>query len=144
MSLDRTVLRAGLRRGLRTSLTLAKYILPAYVAADFLASTPILPALGRLGEPLMQPFGLPGETAMAVAVGLLLNLYAAIGILAPMGLTTGQLTLCALMLGLAHCLVVEATVLKALGTRYLLLTAYRLILAVAIGFAAAPWLTGGG
>jgi hypothetical protein len=141
MSLDRTVLRAGLQRGLRTSLTLAKFILPAYVAVDFLGSTPVLPALGRLCAPLMQPLGLPGEAAMALVLGSLLNLYAAIGILAPMGLSAGQLTLCALMLGLAHSLVVETTVLKALGTRYVLLTVYRLILAVAVGLTAAPWLT---
>jgi hypothetical protein len=135
------VLRQGLQKALGTSWVLIRVILPTYVAADLLKSTPIIPFLGRLFEPLMRPFGLPGEAAMALVLGSLVNLYAAIGILAPLGMRAGQVAVCGLMLGIAHSLVIESAVLRAIGTRYLSLTFYRLLLAVAAGLAAAPFLT---
>ena len=46
-----------------------------------------------------------------------------------------------MMLGLSHTLIIEGAVLRSTGTRYLLLTFYRLIIALAVGFAAAPLFT---
>jgi len=77
---------------------------------------------------------------MALVLGCTVNLYAAVGILASLGLGTGQLAVCGLMLGIAHSLVIESAVLRTLGTRYLLLAFYRLALALLVGLAAAPLL----
>jgi hypothetical protein len=136
----RSLFRHGLDRGLRTSWVLIRVILPTYIVVDLLKSTPIIPAIGRAFGPMMHPLGLPGEAAMALVLGLLVNLYAAIGVLAPLGLTTGQVTVCALVLGLAHSLILESAVLRTLGTRYLTLTLYRLAIALLAGFAAAAFL----
>ena len=78
---------------------------------------------------------------MALVLGCLANLYAAVGVLAALGLTSGQVVVCGLMLGLSHTLILEAAVLRSTGTRYLLLTFYRLAIALAVGFAAAPLFT---
>jgi len=136
----RPLVETSLRKALRTSWVLIRVILPTYVAADLLRATPIIPALGRLFGPMMHPLGLPGEAAMALVLGCTVNLYAAVGILASLGLGTGQLAVCGLMLGIAHSLVIESAVLRTLGTRYLLLTFYRLALALLVGLAAAPLL----
>ena len=136
----RSLFRNGLIEGLKTSWVLIRVILPTYIAVDLLKSTPIIPAIGRAFGPMMRPLGLPGEAAMALVLGLLVNLYAAIGVLAPLGLTTGQVTVCALILGLAHSLILESAVLRTLGTRYLTLTFYRLAIALLAGFAAASLL----
>jgi len=136
-----SVARAGLQKALRTSWVLVRVILPTYVAVDLLKATPVLSALGRAFSPLMHPLGLPGEAAMALVLGCLVNLYAAVGILAPLNLTAGQVTLCGLILGVSHSLVLESAVLKTIQTRYLLLTAYRLLLALLLGLAAAPFFT---
>ena len=133
------LLKKGLRKGLRTSWILIRVILPVYVAMDLLQSTPILHALGRAFGFLMRPLGLPGEAAMALVLGCLFNLYAAVGILVPLKLSAGQMTLCGLILGISHTLVIEMAVLRSIGTRYLLLTGYRLVLALLLGLAAAPF-----
>ena len=141
MRLERSHLRSGLVKGLKTSWVLIRVILPTYVVVDLLKATPILQALGRAFGPLMRPLGLPGEAAMALVLGCFVNLYAAVGILPPLGLTPGQITVCGLMLGISHSLVLESAVLRTIGTRYLLLTGYRLVLALLLGLAAAPLLT---
>jgi hypothetical protein len=135
----RTLFRDGLTDALKTSWVLIRVILPTYIAVDLLKSTPLIPAIGRAFGPMMHPLGLPGEAAMALVLGLLVNLYAAIGVLAPLGLTPGQVTVCALILGLAHSLILESAVLRTLGTRYLILTFYRLAIALLAGFAAASF-----
>jgi len=136
---DRSLLKTGIRRGLRTSWVLIRVILPTYIVVDLLKSTPVIPALGRAFGPMMHPLGLPGEAAMALVLGCLVNLYAAVGILAALGLTPGQVAVSGLMLGIAHTLIIEAAVLRSIGTRYLLLTFYRLVVALLVGFAAAPF-----
>jgi hypothetical protein len=89
----------------------------------------------------MHPLGLPGEAAMALVLGFFVNLYAAVGILASLGLSSGQVAVCGLMLGICHSLVIESAVLRTIGTRYLLLTSYRLALSLLVGLAAAQILT---
>jgi hypothetical protein len=135
------LLGKAVRKGLRTTGTLLKAMLPAYLVMDLLQRTPVLPAIGRALGPLMSPLGLPGEAALGIVLGCLVNLYAAVGALKPLGLSPGQVTLCGLVLGIAHTLVVETSVLKAIRTRYLLLAAYRLALAILVGLAAAPFFT---
>jgi hypothetical protein len=140
-ALEPSLLKEGLRKALRTSWVLVRVILPTYMAADLLRATPVIPALGQLFGPLMHPLGLPGEAAMALVLGCTVNLYAAVGILASLKLTAGQVAVCGLMLGIAHALVIEAAVLRTIGTRYLTLTLYRLVMAALVGLAAAPLLT---
>ena len=55
----------------------------------------------------MKLFGLPGEAAFAFIAAFLLNLYAAIAVLAPLHLTPWQVTRCGLMMGIAHNLAVQ-------------------------------------
>ncbi len=137
--LDRRHLLPSFRKGLETSWILIRVLFPAYLAVDLLKSTPVIPALGKAFGPMMHPLGLPGEAAMAMVIGCSVNLYAAVGILAALGLSSGQVVICGLMLGIAHTLIVEGAVLRSIGTRYLLLTLYRLGLALLVGFAAAPF-----
>ena len=140
-ALDRSLLKAAFRKSLQTSWVLIRVLLPAYIVVDLLKQTPVIPALGRAFGPMMAPLGLPGEAALALVLGCLANLYAAVGILAALGLTSGQVVVCGLMLGLSHTLILEGVVLRSTGTRYLLLTFYRLAIALAVGFAAAPLFT---
>ncbi|HAD04710.1 MAG TPA: hypothetical protein DCF93_08845 [Desulfuromonas sp.] len=78
-------------------------------------------------------FGLPGEAAFAFIAAFLLNLYAAIAVMAPLDLSPWQVTQCGLMMGIAHNLLVEGGVLGSTGTRGGVLTLCRLLLAAATG-----------
>ncbi len=141
-AMSRSLLKTSFWKALRTSWVLIRLLLPAYVAVDLLKQTPVIPAIGRAFGPMMAPLGLPGEAAMALVLGCLANLYAAVGVLAALGLTPGQVAVCGLMLGLSHSLIIEGAILRGTGTHYLLLTFYRLMIALIVGFAAAPLLTG--
>jgi hypothetical protein len=128
-------LRTGFAGGLQTSWKLIRFVLPLYVLVDLLKGSGAVDYLGALFAPLMRLFGLPGEAAFAFVAGLLLNLYAAIAVLAPLQLSPWQVTQCGLMLGIAHNLVVEGGVLGSTGARGGVLTLCRLLLAAAAGLA---------
>jgi len=128
-----TRLRTGFIGGLQTSLKLIKFVLPLYVAVDLLKKTPVIDLLGELFAPLMQLFGLPGPAAFAFIAAFLLNLYAALAIMAPLDLTPWQVTQCGLMMGIAHNLLVEGAVLGSTGARGGLLTFCRVLIAGVTG-----------
>jgi hypothetical protein len=128
-----TRVKTGLRGGVQTALKLCKYVLPLYVLVDLLKRTPAIEWLGALFAPLMSLFGLPGEAAFAFVAAFLLNLYAAIAVMAPLDLTPWQVTQCGLMMGIAHNLLVEGAVLRGAGARGGVLTACRLLIAALAG-----------
>lgn len=126
-------LRRGVSGGLRTSLTIVKITFPLYVAVDLLKGTEAIRALGEFFSPAMGLFGLPGEAAFAFVAAFLLNLYAAIAILVPLGLTPFQVTQCGLMMGIAHNLLVEGGVLRSTGTQAGVLTLFRVVASASAG-----------
>ncbi|HHD63068.1 MAG TPA: nucleoside recognition protein [Desulfobulbaceae bacterium] len=105
----------GLKSGLLTTWELALIMVPIYLIMTILSHTPVLKWIGRLCKPLMELMGLPGEAAMGVVLGNLLNLYAAIGAVTPLSLDGSQVTVFALLLLLSHSLVVETAVCKKTG-----------------------------
>ena len=126
-------LRTGFRSGLATAIKLIKWVLPLYIIVDLLKGSPLLAALGDLFAPVMTLFGLPGKAAFAFVAAFLVNLYAAIAILAPLELTPWQVTQCGIMMGIAHNLLVEGAVLGSTGVRPGLITLCRLGIAVLAG-----------
>lgn len=126
-------IRTGLSAGLKTSLKIIKVSVPLYVAVALLKGTPVLDLLGKVFAPVMGIFGLPGEAAFAFVAAFLLNLYAAIAVIAPLHLTPFQVTQCGLMMGVAHNLVVEGGVLSTTGARGGVLTLCRVVIACVAG-----------
>lgn len=126
-------LRRGVFGGLRTSLSIVRITFPLYVAVDLFKGTEAVRALGAFFSPAMGLFGLPGEAAFAFVAAFLLNLYAAIAILVPLGLSPFQVTQCGLMMGIAHNLLVEGGVLRSTGTKAGVLTLFRVGAAVSAG-----------
>lgn len=110
---------------------------------EFLGRIGVIALLGGWCAPVMGLFRLPGEAAVPVLLGFFVNIYTATAALGTLGLTGGQVTTLGLMLGVAHSLVVETTVLKAAGARALPLLLYRLILSVLVGMVASRVFIGG-
>ncbi|MBN2333382.1 MAG: nucleoside recognition protein [Deltaproteobacteria bacterium] len=111
----RKMIFRGLVNGLRTTWDLAIIIVPVYLLVFLLQQTAILSRIGTACRPLMAMMGLPGEAAMGVVLGNLLNLYAAIGAVSPLALETSQITVFALLLLISHSLVVETAVSRKVG-----------------------------
>ena len=81
----------------------------------------------------MSLLGLPGESALALIAGYTANLYAAIAVLKPLHLSSKDVTIIALMLGISHSLPVETSITKKTGVNAWLLLAARVSLGLLAG-----------
>ncbi len=128
-----TRLRQGFKSGIETAFKLIIWVLPLYIVVDLLKGSPLLVTIGEFFAPVMAVFGLPGEVAFAFVAAFLVNLYAAIAIMAPLDLTPWQVTQCGLMMGIAHNLLLEGAILGSTGVRSWVITLCRLAIAVFAG-----------
>lgn len=124
----------GIRNGLNTSLILIKVVIPFYILISILKETPVISYAADLFSPIMKYLGLPGDAAVAILAGYLVNLYAAIAVMIPLGLTAKQITILGLLLGLSHNLIIETFVLREIKTNYLLLLGVRISLSLVMAF----------
>jgi hypothetical protein len=127
-------LRVGIVDGWWTVFKMFKFVLPLYVVVDVCKAYGLIESVGAWCAPFMKLFGLPGETAFAFIAAALVNLYAAIAILAPLDLTPWQVSQCGVMMGIAHNLILEGGVLSSTGARGGVLTVFRIFLAAIAGW----------
>ena len=76
--------------------------------------TKILPYIANFFSPFMKFFGLPGEAAIVILTGNILNLYGGIAAMQVFSFTTREITIIAVMLLFSHSLPVETTIIKSL------------------------------
>ncbi|RKD32718.1 nucleoside recognition domain-containing protein [Thermohalobacter berrensis] len=126
-------LKNGIKSGLNTTWTLAKIIVTVYFIITFVKYTPLLDWIAIKCAPLMKIFGLPGEAAIALVLGNVINLYAAIGAIASLSLTAKQSTIIAVMLSFSHSLFMESAVAKKTGISVVLVLLIRFSLAIISG-----------
>lgn len=117
---------------MKSSILVLKLVIPFYILADVLLYFDLLRPVGFLFKPVTSYLGLPVEAAVALAAGVLLNLYAAIAFAAPLGLGPYEWTILGLFLGVCHSLPVESTIMKKLGIQFL----YSLLLRCSMAFIA--------
>ena len=126
-------LNKGLKSGLHTTWTLAKIIVPVYFTVTVLKHTFLLDAISDFFKPFMKVVGLPGEAAIVLVLGNMVNLYAALGAIATLTLTAKEVTIIAVMLSFSHSLFMETAVAKKTGISVALILIIRLLLAVISG-----------
>jgi hypothetical protein len=108
-------------------------VAPVYTLVTILKYTPVIRVFAEFMAPLMKRFGLPGEAALAVILGNIVNLYAGLGAITALKLTTAQLTVLSLMLLLSHSQILETAVFFQIRAKWWLLWAIRLVLSFAAG-----------
>ena len=128
-------IQSGLKKGFETTWMLGKIIVPVYFFVTFLKHTPVIDWIARAFEPLMQFFHLPGEAAIVLVLGNVLNLYAAIGAMKAMSLTPLQATILAIMLSFSHSLFMETAITQKLGMKLSNVLFIRIGLALISGLA---------
>jgi len=126
-------IKTGIKKGLDTTWLLAKIIIPVYFTITILKYTPVIDWIAYLFNPLMALFNLPGEAAIILVLGNVLNLYAAVGAIKAVSLTPLEITTIALMLSFSHSLFVETAVTKRLGVSSVKVVLIRIGLAVVAG-----------
>ena len=82
----------------------------------------------------MALFGLPGETALALVLGNLSNMYAGIGVLAALDLTVKEMTIICAMLLLCHSLLIETAIVFKAGGRPVPVVIGRVFSCMVVGF----------
>jgi spore maturation protein SpmB len=127
------VLKQGIRKGFDTIFELSKIILPTYIVVTILKYTPVMGFIATAFEPLMKLFGLPGDAALVLVMGNLINIYASIGIITAMTLTAKQVTILAVMISFSHTLIIETAVIKKIGVSAALIVAIRIGIGLVAG-----------
>ncbi len=105
----------GLKAGVATFWQLARFMIPAYALALILERLGAIDALARAASPLMSLLGLPGEAALPLVIGYVLNIYAAVGAMQALSLSVTQVTVLAISILIGHNLIVEGAVLYRAG-----------------------------
>jgi spore maturation protein SpmB len=125
--------KRGLGKGLTTTWELGKVVVPVYILVTFLKHTPVLDWIAAICAPAVSFLGLPGEASLALVLGNVLNIYAAIGVITTLSLTHKQVTILAVMLLLSHSIFVETAVSRRIGINPWFVASTRLGLSVAAG-----------
>jgi len=126
--------KAGLRSGWDTTWILGKVVFPITVIMTILKYTPVIDWVIYLFTPLMEWVGLPGEAAIPLVLGNLLNLYAAIGAILSLDLTVKHVFILAVMLSFSHNLIIETAVAKQIGVKANVMIGVRISLALLSAF----------
>ena len=112
------LLRDSLKSSIVSGLLILKYVVPFYLVADGLQYFDLLRHLGFFFAPFTSLLDLPPEAAVALAGGVLINIYAGIAFAAPLGLSPYQWTILAVFLGVCHSMIVESAIMAKLGISY--------------------------
>jgi len=134
----------GLLTGFHTSWTLIKVMVPTMAAVQFMKLTGLLSLLADLTSPFMNLFRLPGEASLVLITGGLVNIYAAIAVAVNIPLDPGGMTVLAIMVLIAHNLIVETAVQKRAGTPASIMLTARLTASVAAGLVFSRIVSGDG
>jgi len=105
----------GLKAGVGTFWQLSRFMIPAYGIALVLEELGVIDVLARAAAPVMSVLGLPGEAAVPLVVGYVLNIYAAVGAMEALSLSSTQITVLAVAMLIGHNLIVEGAVLYRAG-----------------------------
>ncbi|MFD1427470.1 nucleoside recognition domain-containing protein [Kroppenstedtia sanguinis] len=122
--------KQGVQSGLNTSWELGKVIFPVTLLVSVLQHTPVIDWFVQGLTPIMSWIGLPGEAAIPLVLGNLLNLYAGIGAILSLDLTVKQVFILAVMLSFSHNLLVESAVCRRVGISAFLVMGVRISLAL--------------
>ncbi|MBI3990740.1 MAG: nucleoside recognition protein [Candidatus Omnitrophica bacterium] len=128
------IFRRGFSKGALVVWELLIIIVPVYFVMAFLKHTPLIPAIANACAPYMKFLGLRGEAALPLFIGFFVSIYAAVGAIAPLGLTGKEVTIMGMMITTAHVLIIETAILKKMGVGAWRIMFLRLFVAIGMGF----------
>ncbi|MGD9605694.1 MAG: nucleoside recognition domain-containing protein [Bacilli bacterium] len=107
-------IRNGLKQSWKVIIKIFKIMIPVYIIVQLLDYFEVLEMISVYLEPIMKWFGLPGSAAIVLLLSNGINIYAGIGALGALTLTTKQITILALMVTTSHSLIIETSILKTI------------------------------
>ena len=137
LEVNKKMLWRGTKTGLQTTWELAKVVVPTAVVVAVFRASGLLVVITAFFAPYMGFFGLSGEAAIVLFSGYFINLYAAAGSIMALNLSISEITICAVMLGFCHSLLVELPISQKAGSPMGYIFIIRLACSLAVG-----WLLG--
>ncbi len=125
--------KRGLIKSLQLLWLLVKIIIPVSCLVAILDYYGLVESVAVFFEPAMALFGLPGESTIALLLSFFVNFYAALGVITAMSLSSQQITVLAVMIGICHELPVETAICSYTGLRIPVSAALRIFTALAAG-----------
>lgn len=148
-----TVLLAALKLGkdaISLFIDMVKVMVPIMILVRIGIEFGAVEHLAAILSPVMSVAGLPAETGIVFATGLLVNNYGALaammGLLPGMEITVAQVTVLLSMVLIAHALPLEQGISRKAGVSFVFSAGLRLVVAMAYGvilnliYAAGNWL----
>jgi spore maturation protein SpmB len=129
-----STIRGAIPAGIKTTLFLARIMVPVSLAVALLTWSGLLSMLASFLAPFMKVLGLPGEAALVLVSSVLLNVYSAIAVIETLSLSIREITILAIMTIIAHNLPVETAVMKKAGSSPGKMMVLRLGWALVLGF----------
>jgi len=117
LRVDMGMVKDGAQKGLKSTIELAKIVVPTTIVVTILRASGLLDIVSGLCASFMSLFGLSGDAALVLISGYLVNLYAATGVIVALQLPLREITILAVMLGFAHSLLIEIMISKRAGSR---------------------------
>ena len=124
----------GLHKALVSFFMLCRIMIPVYVVMTILGRTPVLPWVADACAPFMKFWGLPGDAAMALVLGMTINIYACIAATAALGLTPAQMTVVGIIIGVSHNQIMEGAILRRMGAPISILVPLRIVGGLGLGW----------
>ena len=103
-------LRTGARKGWGSFVWICKILIPISFLVTLVQWGGLLYQAESLLNSLMRLLNLPGEAALPIISGMLINIYAAIAVVTVIPFTLGQMTLIAVFVLIAHNLITEGVI----------------------------------
>ncbi|GBE14130.1 hypothetical protein BMS3Abin14_00165 [bacterium BMS3Abin14] len=136
--------KRGICSGLSMAWLLLRIMVPTMAIVQVLKALGALEFLAHLASPVMKIFALPGEAALAILTGGVVNIYAAIAVAVNIPMTAKSMTVLAIMVLIAHNLIVETAVQSRAGTPAAVMLTVRISAALVAGFIFARIIPDGG
>jgi len=127
-------IKRGVSKSWRIVVDLSMVLVPCMLAVTVLEAVGIMDWLAALAQPVMDIFSLPGEAAVALVLGYIIEPYAAAAVAVGLGLGPREMTIVGTMLMLCHSLVLETAILGKAGARTTLVLAVRLVSSLLAGW----------
>ena len=127
------VFTKSLKQSLKVSWMLIKIYIPLSLLTILLKQLGVIDYIAPYFAPLMGAMGLPGEAALTLLIGFTVNIYAALATMSAFDLTFRQVTILAVVVGIAHNLFVETGILARVRMANIRIAFFRILVAFPTG-----------
>lgn len=126
--------KVAIKPSLKSIVWLLKIMIPVSLGVKLLEYFGILQWMAELIKPVFAFWGLPGESALVILSGALLNIYSAIAIIDSLDFTIREITIMSIIVLIAHNLIIETAVQKKTGSSVASMLSVRLIAGFLAGY----------